>query len=212
MPETMPSAHRARLLTTANINAWFAASLSDPARRVALKRDWMKLLLSEFSATSAERDGLASLTAEDARALQAAIAQWRITAARSSLSVPAKPDPARWSCRRTAVASTPTSRSGSSTAPSAHTSSTGTAAGALAEGRSGLRRSIRRRSCGQHPTRATTVDQPAPTNATAAAGKQLAPTAVPHAMRRNYHSRSTPARAAHRAAEACGLAADRQKS
>ncbi|MGH7121448.1 MAG: hypothetical protein ACREFP_21065 [Acetobacteraceae bacterium] len=75
MPETMPAAGRKRPLTTANINGWFAEALADPARLAALRQDWVKLLLSDLSATPAERDNLASLPAEDARALQAMIAQ-----------------------------------------------------------------------------------------------------------------------------------------
>lgn len=75
MQETKPAAGRERRLTTANVNAWFAAALADPALRAALRQDWVKALLSDLAATPAERAGLTSLPAGDARALQAAMAK-----------------------------------------------------------------------------------------------------------------------------------------
>lgn len=72
---TVTTPGRAQPLTTANVNEWFLEALADPARRTALRQDWVKLLLSEMEATSAEQRNLASLPAEEARALQAAITQ-----------------------------------------------------------------------------------------------------------------------------------------
>jgi hypothetical protein len=63
------------LLSTPNVNHWFAAALTDPARKAQLKHDWVGLLLTEIEATPQQQASLRSLPPADAKELQAVIAQ-----------------------------------------------------------------------------------------------------------------------------------------
>ena len=63
------------LLSTPNVNHWFAAALTDPSRKAQLKHDWVGLLLTEIEATPQQQASLRSLPPADAKELQAVIAQ-----------------------------------------------------------------------------------------------------------------------------------------
>jgi hypothetical protein len=59
---------------TAALNHWFASALADPARKRALREDWMTLLRKELPVSDSQKEHLSLVPAADAAELQRAMA------------------------------------------------------------------------------------------------------------------------------------------
>lgn len=60
---------------TTALNDWFKSALADPARSEELRRDWMKLLRQDLPLSERQKEHLSLVPPQDAKELQAAIAQ-----------------------------------------------------------------------------------------------------------------------------------------